>query len=415
MTSTHSSFTSISLVPTLQFASGSTAPPRLSSVVSPPPYSRPNPAPSRRPMEPPADQNPQAHERENHASTAGGPVSTIHTYGLKEYAYVFINSHADSHQDTPMIYRGEETTGTVRLPQRHLQEVLSIIVVLRVFDSDPTNSTYKIKVVLLSGRIDPSHIINEEFCGHFAIAPPSSIAYDSNPKFELQITIHRRGCLTRRIRMKQLIRYSVRPDPSNPSPLPETPARNPRSLPSSWTPNDYPGVIIRGSIFQQHEVGVECKLIIPISYPVCDRIPLRLVMTCVDRVALDLLAVSDAINVRLLQVLAFGKRAATARPPFNLRKRKSYHITKWVATAHWYANGKDEELPPDDEHPRSRWLVKLNGEFRREPRAEIGHSFAEPGMAVMYYVCLFPFRAPDFRPTSNPDKILFYGQILLSE
>jgi hypothetical protein len=164
-----------------------------------------------------------------------------------------------------------------------------------------------------------------------------------------------------------------------------------------------------------------------------DKIPLRLAMTCVDRVALDLFAVSDVINIRLLQVLAFGKKAASATPPFNLRNRKSYHITKWVATAQWRADGEDKELPPDDEHPSSRWRSKLNGEFRREPCAEISHSFAEPGMAVMvrkvsrwtsssqtdvksqYYVCLFPFRAPDFRSTSSPDKVLFYGQIRLSK
>ena len=115
-----------------------------------------------------------------------------------------------------------------------------------------------------------------------------------------------------------------------------------------------------------------------------DKIPLGLVMTSVDRVALDLFAVSDVINVRLLQVLAFGKKAASATPPFNLRNRRSYHITKWVATAQWYADDEDtKELPPDDEHPRSRWRYKLNGEFRREHCAEISHSFAEPGMAVM--------------------------------
>jgi hypothetical protein len=107
-------------------------------------------------------------------------------------------------------------------------------------------------------------------------------------------------------------------------------------------------------------------------------------MTCVDRVALDLFAVSDVINIRLLQVLAFGKKAASATPPFKLRNRKSYHITKWVATAQWRADGKDKELPPDDEHPSSRWRSKLNGEFRKEPCAEISHSFAEPGMAVMF-------------------------------
>jgi hypothetical protein len=106
-------------------------------------------------------------------------------------------------------------------------------------------------------------------------------------------------------------------------------------------------------------------------------------MTCVDRVALDLLSVSGVINIRLLQVLAFGKKAATASPPFTLRNRESYHITKWVAKAHWYADGEDKELPPDNENPGSRWRTKLKGEFCREPCAEISHSFAEPGMAVM--------------------------------
>ncbi|KAH8999895.1 hypothetical protein EDB86DRAFT_618588 [Lactarius hatsudake] len=420
MTSIHSSLASVSLVPTLHFASRSSAPRHRSSVLSPPPYTRPTPAPRQSPMEPPSDQTPQVHDKDDHSSTTGG--RTVHIYGLKEYAYVFINSHADSPLDTPVIYWGEETTGTIQFPQRRLDEVQSIIIMLRVFDSDPADPTFKIKAALLSGRIDPSHIRNEEFCGPIAIAPPTSVTHDSNLKFELQITIHRRGRLTRKIRMKQPIRYSTRPDNLRPDPSclslpPEIRPRTPRNLPSSWRPNDYPGVIVRGVIFQQQQVEVECKLIIPVSYPACDEIPLRLIMTCVDREALDLFAVSDVINVRLLQVLAFGKKAAKASPPFNLRKRKSYHITKWVATAHWYVDGRDslKELPPDDGHLVSRWCTKLNGEFRREPFTEISHSFAEAGMAVMYYVCLFPFRAPDFHPASNPDKVLFYGQILLSK
>lgn len=129
MTSSYSSSASIPLVP-LQFASNSAAPLHRSSVLSPPPYRHLKPAP-RKSLEPSADQNSQVHDRDNHASTAGGPVHTIHTYGLKEYAYVFINSRADSPQDTPVIYQGEETTGTVQLPQRRLQEVQSIIVVVR--------------------------------------------------------------------------------------------------------------------------------------------------------------------------------------------------------------------------------------------------------------------------------------------
>ena len=149
----------------------------------------------------------------------------------------------------------------------------------------------------------------------------------------------------------------------------------------------------------------------------CEKIPLRLVMTCVDRGALDLFCVSDVINIRLLQVLAFGKKAATVCPPFTLRNRGSYHITKWVARAHWYTDGEDaKQLPStDNENRGSRWRTKLKGEFRREPGAEMGHSFAEPGMVCQYYACLFPFRTPDFHPTSNPDKVLFYGKISLSE
>ena len=65
------------------------------------------------------------------------------------------------------------------------------------------------------------------------------------------------------LRMRQRIRYSARPSarpvPSSLSPLAQTLTRNPRNLPSSWRANDYPGVIVKGVIFHQHLVEVECK------------------------------------------------------------------------------------------------------------------------------------------------------------
>ena len=109
-------------------------------------------------------------------------------------------------------------------------------------------------------------------------------------------------------------------------------------------------------------------------------------MACADSKALDLFAVSNVINVRLLQVLAFGRKAATASPPFNLKNRKSYHITKWVATAHWHADEEVKKHCPDDAidgHGNFRWRSQLTGEFRRESDARMSYSFAEPGMAVM--------------------------------
>ena len=140
--------------------------------------------------------------------------------------------------------------------------------------------------MLLSGKSVPSHVLNdsEEFRGSFAIPPLSTTAPDDNLKFELQITIYRRGIFTRKLkfvlsthlsvlsplrtddfdlRMRQRIRYSAwplaRPIPSTLSPLAQNPAKNPRNPPSSWKANDYPGVIVKGVIFQQHLVEVECK------------------------------------------------------------------------------------------------------------------------------------------------------------
>lgn len=104
-------------------------------------------------------------------------------------------------------------------------------------------------------------------------------------------------------------------------------------------------------------------------------------MRCQYREALDLFAVPHVIDVRLLKVLAFGKNAALASPPFTLRDRNSYHITKWVATALWNV----------DSHAtweNGRWRIRLSGRLIRDAGAEISHSFAEPGMALMV-CCLF--------------------------
>jgi len=156
------------------------------------------------------------------------------------------------------------------------------------------------------------------------------------------------------------------------------------------------------------------QLIIPTSYPVSDEIPLRLVMTCENRAALDLFAVSHVIDVRLLKVLVFGKNASAATPPFNIANRKSYHITEWVAKAQWDVDGHPRGLPLNDEYPRPRWRINLNGKLLREPRAEIRPSLAEPGMAHMYFVCLFPFCSENFSP-NKPGKELFYGKISITK
>ncbi|KAH9020215.1 hypothetical protein EDB85DRAFT_2153196 [Lactarius pseudohatsudake] len=395
-------------------------------------------------------QNSEALDGDRHAGVTEA-VYTIHPYDLKEYAFISIKSHASNTQDVPLVYLGEQTTGSVVFPEYRLHEVRRIIVVLRVFISDPTNPTYKTKLVLLSEQIDSSHISNKEFCWRFAIGPPSPTysppspltapeqanpsvgrpslrSHDSNLKSQLQITIHRRGCLTRKLRsvsftrpppwpthkfrsrMKQPIRYIIRPDPSTLSPAFSL-ARKPLL---SWTENTCPEAIVRGTIFNQIHVEVECKASskYQTSYPVSDEIPLSLVMTCGNRAALDLFAVSHVIDVRLLKVLAFGKNAAATTPPFTMANRKSYHITKWVAKAQWNVDGQAKGHILNGEH---RWRIRLNGKLLRDPSAEMSHSLSEPGIALMYYVCLFPFCSADFSPSSRPDKALFYGRIPITK
>jgi hypothetical protein len=106
-------------------------------------------------------------------------------------------------------------------------------------------------------------------------------------------------------------------------------------------------------------------------------------MTCENREALDLFAVSHAIDVRLLKILVFGENAAAVTPPFNLANRKSYHIKEWVAKAQWDVDGLARGLPLNNEYPNPRWRINLNGKLLREPLAEISPSLAEPGIAHM--------------------------------
>jgi len=119
-----------------------------------------------------------------------------------------------------------------------------------------------------------------------------------------------------------------------------------------------------------------------ISYPVGDIIPLRLTLTSENRVALDLLAMSHVIDVQLHKVMAFGEQAATVRP-LSLRNRTAFHRSDLAGKAHWQRDGHTRELPPDDEHPRSRWRVKLDGNLQRETNIELTPSFEEPGMALV--------------------------------
>lgn len=119
-----------------------------------------------------------------------------------------------------------------------------------------------------------------------------------------------------------------------------------------------------------------------VSYPVGDTIPLGLTLTSENRIALDLLAVSHVIDVQLHKVINYGTQAAALRP-LTLRDRNSYFQSDLAAKAHWQRDGHTQELPPDDEHPRSRWRIKLDGILHREANMELTPSFEDSGMTIL--------------------------------
>jgi hypothetical protein len=102
-------------------------------------------------------------------------------------------------------------------------------------------------------------------------------------------------------------------------------------------------------------------------------------MTSENIGAIDLVTVPHIINVRLLKVIAFGKvDRVTSIGDLNM-----LHRTDWAATAQWELDGHARQLPPNEEHPRTRWCVKLNGKLRQETGVKLSPSFRMPDYALM--------------------------------
>ena len=115
-----------------------------------------------------------------------------------------------------------------------------------------------------------------------------------------------------------------------------------------------------------------------------DIIPLRLAMTSENREALDLVAVSDAVNVRLFKVMGFGEKGKVIQP-VSLMSRSLYHRTDLAAEAKWKLDGYPKELPTSEAHPRPRWCISLNGELHRKAGIQLIPSFDGPN--VLTRVC----------------------------
>lgn len=122
------------------------------------------------------------------------------------------------------------------------------------------------------------------------------------------------------------------------------------------------------------------------EYPTSKTIPIRLILTSENNEALDVCSTSHVIDVRLQKVVAFGDRAGAVRP-LSLKNRGAFHNAELAAKAFWDRDIQTKELPPDGQHRRPRWRVKLNGTLQREPKVEMCPSYEEPGVSMAIMVC----------------------------
>ncbi|KAI0255033.1 hypothetical protein BJV78DRAFT_813439 [Lactifluus subvellereus] len=362
------------------------------------------------------------------------PPDGVHRYNLmsrgSDYAFIEVLSRGSNDQD-PLLHFGEELTGFIVLSPGGLRCMQRIDLVLQVFESDLIIPSGETKRVLLQQQVDISHFSGGQYRWPFSIPfPPSSISSassslathssldhrascddNSNPKFELISTMYRPGLFTRNASVRQQICYVAPPAPSIPScSLPVSLDHPPSPLmDTSWPHQKLPSVLVKGVMFNQRDIEVECKT----SYPVSDIIPLRLTMTSETREGLDLVAVPDVIDVRLFKVMGFGEKGKVIRP-ISLMNRSSLHRSDLAAEARWKLDDYPMELPTSDVHPRTRWRISLNGELHRKAGIQLTPSFDGPSMINMYLVCLYPFRTADFRSASDPKKPLFMVKIPLT-
>ncbi|KAI9454407.1 hypothetical protein BJY52DRAFT_1188959 [Lactarius psammicola] len=229
------------------------------------------------------------------------PFDTLHKYKLtsrgRDYATVVVVIQAPSVLDPPVLHLGDELDGRIVLRSDNLSDMRSMEVVFRLIEYDPVIASHETKRTLLSQEVDESYPVPTPSPPLIPAVRPSDLSVD------------------------------------------------PPCLPVilSWPQQILPAVVVRGVMFRRLQVEVRCKLIVPVSHPVSDVIPLHLVVTSESREVLD-------------------------RSPYHMSStnRFSRHRTDWAAKAQWKVNARPLELPPSDEHPRARWNITLNGMLHRD-------------------------------------------------
>ncbi|KAA1477187.1 hypothetical protein DENSPDRAFT_884881 [Dentipellis sp. KUC8613] len=381
--------------------------------------------------------------------------SCEHHYPLashgKEYAVVIIRSRSTSPDLPPTYHPGDAISGHVAVPLANIQSISSIDVMVQEFIPGQSSAVSESLCKFLPEDIELGSVgPNGHIEWPFKMAPIRQTISDGDPassrsstssgrrrssssissRFRrdshhndtcvITVTAHRHG-LAQKLVLRQPVLFRS-PSSSGSSPVPPlalltpSPARRSAPLPPEpveRTMRDLDPVLIKGVLFQAETVEVECMLgiAVPLTYALGEAIPLSMTLTTSDRSAVDLLATSQTIDVRLIRTMAFGENAHDVAP----KTASKYKKDQCVGVARWAVEDTVQQLPPRRSDGVKPWQVRLRGSLPTQEDSQASPaSFEFRDMSMMYTVRLYPFKAKDFAPTVPPNKELLILKVSIT-
>ncbi|KAF9041999.1 hypothetical protein BDZ89DRAFT_1128688 [Hymenopellis radicata] len=357
------------------------------------------------------------------------------------WATLKVQSRSRSSQQMPTFAEGDKVNGSLVLDLKKNESIKSIhLVVCHLYvplylsflvDLD----SFRLNTVLWE-RSNPHEKLHGQNEWPFSLDIPKEITVDetdaqthagpfrlpqtfleknvqASVQYDLVVNMKRTGFASSNSRIQTMIAYVplTRPDP--PSFLrrlayqENSPLLGPEADPEGW--QLLPPCSVNGTLFSNRQVNVNCQLYLakPLCYTRGTSVPCFMSVTCMDEQALDLVATSSAIHVRLRRyVTAFNKDAALynhsnltgmkAAAPLGNRRYSEAATAKWTDAVEDLANGV--WWPSREGGEVIEGTRRLNGEIKLDqslkPTCRIGN------FRIKYMVVLLPPTAVGFaRPS----------------
>ncbi|KAF5388070.1 hypothetical protein D9615_000766 [Tricholomella constricta] len=374
------------------------------------------------------------HGRPTPASRSSHPLRTPHTFTLQSSKTPWITlkciSRAGSPTNTPKYEGRDQIAGSIKLDLTGPMyiNVITISVRGRIITAGTEEGSYtflddthilwskaqgdprhasSMRSIKLEGKMAPGEYswdFSFPFPGTIATVvesriPPVTKAHTTPQSFlehgtsvtvQYELVLHvGRGALRPDRNIIAPIIYTPRIVPDPPSALRQlayreaSPLMEPIADPDGWLTLASVAVLVKRSP-SQDPVEIKCKLSIakPLCYARGTVIPCTLTLRCPDAVALDAIALPDAIKVALQRRVKYCQKGA------RQTLRKPITETLDVQDAVWWASMDDATYQGDDQSRTIQGEIHLHKNL--QPSSDL------PSFTVEYLVVFLPFCSPAF-------------------